>query len=99
MTLEVIHPLANAFPCPECAAAGATRVFSRAASLGTHRKRSHGVAGGARRRPAAGDVKETLLALVFPNGIPARLDVLARLGPWLEEGEQLAAHARSNGGA
>src|SRR3954449_7502587 len=83
------------FVCPECG-----RSFARAAALGAHRSRAHGVAGqsaqatkrrsrsgqkvttGAKRSgssPAAargGINRDALLKTLFPDGMPAREDVL-----------------------
>ncbi len=107
--------------CPECG-----KPFTRAASLGAHRKNVHGVAGASRqmggRRPrrarataaatrseatrrtrsaprraaaagSAGDGKidrDRLLQTLFPNGIPAREDIIRRANAWLDEAERLA---------
>jgi predicted RNA-binding Zn-ribbon protein involved in translation (DUF1610 family) len=102
----------EAFTCPECG-----KEFTRAASLGAHRQRVHGVAGAKaktrsrrrvaavrRRAPAAattsagaaaapngGVDRDALLQAVFPNGLPAREEVLRRANAWLDEAEQLAA--------
>jgi uncharacterized C2H2 Zn-finger protein len=117
------------FVCPEC---GTT--FSRAASLGAHRNRAHGVAGASkraqrtrarrgsrnggsarsravaqtsqqqatrgRRRSSStssdsgsgrGSVnRDALLQTLFPNGVPAREEVIRRANAWLDEAEQLA---------
>lgn len=100
------------FACPECG-----KVFTRAASLGAHRQRVHGVAGAktkarsrgrtaaARRRSHAtattnprasgardgGVNRDALLQAVFPNGLPAREEIIRRTNTWLDEAEQLAA--------
>jgi uncharacterized C2H2 Zn-finger protein len=113
-----------ALACPEC---GAT--FTRAASLGAHRNRAHGVAGastraqrtrarrghrnggGTTRRDAAAQTtrqqttparrrsnssasgginRDSLLQALFPNGVPAREEVIRRANAWLDEAEQLA---------
>jgi uncharacterized C2H2 Zn-finger protein len=112
--------------CPECA-----KTFSRAASLGAHRNRAHGVAGastrarrtrarrghrnggGTTRRSAAAQTtrqpttrarsrssssdggrsgvnRDALLQSIFPNGVPAREEVIRRANAWLDEAEQLA---------
>jgi uncharacterized C2H2 Zn-finger protein len=116
--------------CPECG-----RTFTRAASLGAHRNRAHGVAGASkraqrtrtrrghrngggatrrsattqttqrqntrRRRSTAGGVsaggggagsvnRDALLQSIFPNGVPAREEVIRRANAWLDEAEQLA---------
>ncbi len=109
------------FTCPECG-----KTFTRAASLGAHRKQTHGVAGAstqprrrtrrrsrattavagagatrrttsARRRAAAarsanqGEIdRDRLLQTLFPNGLPAREEVIQRANAWLDEAEQLA---------
>lgn len=109
------------FTCPECG-----KTFSRAASLGAHRNRAHGVAGASkrrtrstvaspaasgrtRRRPGAGRAsaqattpasrrragaatvdRDQLLQALFPNGIPAREEVIRRANTWLDEAEKLA---------
>lgn len=89
------------FTCPECG-----RVFGRAAALGAHRRRAHGVVSqratsrrsatnGARRaalpRPQDGAVdRNALLQAIFPNGVPARQDALASAAAWLDEAERLA---------
>jgi hypothetical protein len=104
--------------CPECG-----KPFTRAASLGAHRNRAHGVVGaskaaqrrsgsgrsGARstasapatRRQAArprtsrsssdGFVvnRDALLQAIFPNGVPAREEVIRRANAWLDEAEKL----------
>ncbi len=109
--------------CPECG-----KTFTRAASLGAHRNRAHGVAGTTKRSsgrrsgsrqasptrrrgsralaqsasPVAGTSRRQrrdgrtavdrnhLLQALFPNGVPPREDVIARVGSWLDEAEQLA---------
>lgn len=110
--------------CPECG-----KTFTRAASLGAHRNRAHGVAGassraqrtrigsssasttrrsgggtqsGTRRRGrprgsggtrtgSSGAVnRDALLQALFPNGVPAREEVIRRANAWLDEAEQLA---------
>jgi uncharacterized C2H2 Zn-finger protein len=107
----------GALKCPEC---GAT--FTRAASLGAHRNRAHGVAGASTRarrtrarrghrngssttrrsaptaqqqtaRPrdrSSGINRDALLQSIFPNGVPAREEVIRRANAWLDEAEQLA---------
>ena len=91
----------GAFVCPECG-----RTFDRAASLGAHRNRAHGIAGGARagrRRNGAtpraaasssagarGVDRDALLAALFPKGIPARESVIRQLNGWLDQAEKLA---------
>jgi predicted RNA-binding Zn-ribbon protein involved in translation (DUF1610 family) len=111
---------AREFKCPECG-----KTFSRAASLGAHRNRAHGVIGASKRRtrsksasPSASTKgargrrrssaaasratrsrrqdgqptlnRDQLLQTLFPNGVPAREDVIRRVGSWLDEAEQLA---------
>lgn len=95
------------FTCPECG-----RTFDRAASLGAHRQRTHGVAGAktkrrSRRRTTAartrvrasaggrhasdgGVDRDALLQSIFPNGLPAREEVIRRANAWLDEAERLA---------
>ena len=116
----------GALKCPEC---GAT--FTRAASLGAHRNRAHGVAGASTRarrtrarrghrnggsttrrsatpqttrqqtarardrsNPSDGERsgvnRDALLQSIFPNGVPAREEVIRRANAWLDEAEQLA---------
>jgi len=104
------------FTCPECG-----RSFARAAALGAHRRRAHGVAGtsanakraargqggvssgrrAATRRPATtasrdgtqnnAPDRDSLLAALFPNGVPPREDVIRAVGQWLDEADRLAA--------
>jgi uncharacterized C2H2 Zn-finger protein len=112
--------------CPECG-----QTFARAASLGAHRNRAHGVPGaatrarrtrarrghrngdGATRRGAttqasrqlstrargrssssdggrSGVNRDALLQSIFPDGVPAREEVIRRANAWLDEAEQLA---------
>lgn len=92
--------------CPECG-----KTFTRAASLGAHRNRAHGVSGASKRRTrstpvrrrttrtrrranastGAGNVnRDALLQALFPNGLPAREEVIRRANAWLDEAEQLA---------
>ena len=110
--------------CPDCG-----KTFTRAASLGAHRNRAHGVAGAstraqrtrrghthgggttrrsavvqttrqqttrARRRSSSSDDgrsginRDALLQSIFPNGVPAREEVIRRANAWLDEAEQLA---------
>jgi predicted RNA-binding Zn-ribbon protein involved in translation (DUF1610 family) len=102
-------PAAGEFLCPECG-----RSFARAAALGAHRSRAHGVAGqsaqatkrrsrngttataGAkrsRRSPAAarnGVDRDALLKTLFPDGMPAREDVMRAASGWLDEAERLS---------
>lgn len=110
--------------CPECG-----KTFTRAASLGAHRNRAHGVVGAStrarrirarsgsrdgattRRRAGAqtarqqstrargragsdggrgGVNRDALLQTLFPNGLPAREEVIRRANAWLDEAERLA---------
>lgn len=110
--------------CPECG-----KTFTRAASLGAHRNRAHGVVGastraqrtrarrshrnggGTTRRSAAAQTtrqqttrrrgssseggrsgvnRDALLQSIFPNGVPAREEVIRRANAWLDEAERLA---------
>lgn len=112
--------------CPECG-----QTFTRAASLGAHRNRAHGVAGASARalrtrarrghrnggsttsRSAAAQTtqqqstttrgrgnsadsgrsginRDKLLQSIFPNGVPAREEVIRRANAWLDEAEHLA---------
>jgi hypothetical protein len=105
----------SSFVCPECG-----KTFTRAAALGAHRRRAHGVLGrsaqaararttsasangkrtssprtraasdGAPRRTRGGVDRDRLLATLFPNGIPAREDVISELSGWLAQAEKLA---------
>jgi uncharacterized C2H2 Zn-finger protein len=116
----------DTFTCPECG-----KSFTRAASLGAHRNRAHGVAGAstrARRTRArrghrnggsttrrgagtqttrqqstrargpgrssdgsrSGINRDALLQSIFPNGVPAREEVIRRANAWLDEAERLA---------
>jgi hypothetical protein len=107
----------DGFVCPECG-----RTFARAAALGAHRSRAHGVAGqskratsrrtgassaaaagrgsgvGARaaRSTGRGTVagrngidRDALLKSVFPEGIPARENVIRAVTSWLDDAERL----------
>ena len=127
-------PSSGAFVCPECG-----KTFTRAAALGSHRRRAHGVLGataqaktasrqassstangrGGRkatrtgnsassprrtRRPATAPTattpraarrtasvnRDALLQTLFPNGIPARENLIRELNSWLDQAEQLA---------
>jgi uncharacterized C2H2 Zn-finger protein len=93
------------FVCPECG-----RTFGRAAALGAHRSRAHGVKGrssratsrratgassskraNARAVASAKDVdRDSLLKSLFPDGIPAREEVVRAATTWLDEAERLA---------
>jgi uncharacterized C2H2 Zn-finger protein len=85
--------------CPECG-----KEFTRAASLGAHRNRAHGVAGASSRTSQAGSSKTTkarrrnggvnrdaLLSALFPNGIPAKESVVREISGWLDQAERLAS--------
>lgn len=110
--------------CPECG-----KTFTRPASLGAHRNRTHGVVGASGRRAArrgrsgnggtrrqggaartapqqstrtrsrsrssdgahhGGVNRDQLLQTLFPNGVPAREEVIRRAHAWLDEAEKLA---------
>jgi uncharacterized C2H2 Zn-finger protein len=87
--------------CPECG-----KQFTRAASLGAHRNRAHGVTGASSRvtarrnsratasrtRSAAID-RDALLQALFPQGIPARERVIRDVNAWLDQAERLARSA------
>src|ERR687885_396866 len=85
--------------CPECG-----RTFGRPAAMGAHRRRAHGVVGataGTRSRAkrtaqpgsgstnAAGVDRDALLQALFPNGVPAREDVIRAVSQLLDEAERL----------
>ena len=105
------------FVCPECG-----RTFSRAAALGAHRSRAHGVAGRSKRATSRrtgasssaaasggsrasgraarttrrgavagrnGIDRDALLKSVFPDGIPARENVIRAVTSWLDDAERL----------
>ena len=102
-------PGTGEFVCPECG-----RSFARAAALGAHRSRAHGVAGqsaqatkrrsrggqkattGAKRSGSSsaaardGINRDALLKTLFPDGMPAREDVLRAASGWLDEAERLS---------
>lgn len=85
--------------CPECG-----KTFMRAASLGAHRNRAHGVSGASGRktttssrsraarttRATAGLDRDALLRALFPNGIPAKERVIRDVNAWLDQAERLA---------
>ena len=106
------------FVCPECG-----RTFARAAALGAHRNRAHGVAGrsaqATKRHARAGQPssakggsaarsttrtttrsrnsasldgidRDALLTMLFPNGMPAREELLQAASGWLDEAERLS---------
>ena len=102
------------FVCPECG-----RTFARAAALGAHRNRAHGIAGrsaqATKRRGRAGRAssarrnstakattrspksasrdgidRDALLTMLFPDGVPAREEVIRAAGGWLDEAERLS---------
>src|SRR5436190_19941810 len=84
------------FVCPECG-----RTFSRAAALGAHRRshgvagattRKNNGAAPQRGRPprrsarATGSTdRDVLLAALFPNGVPPRVEVIRAASLWLDE--------------
>jgi len=91
------------FVCPECG-----KTFTRPASLGAHRNRAHGVAGTTQRRTpttrarAAASPRNSrnralnrdgLLAALFPNGVPAKEQVIREVNLWLDQAERLARTA------
>jgi hypothetical protein len=80
------------------------RTFARAAALGAHRRRAHGIAGtsaasrakttptrraSSRRDGSSGADRDGLLALIFPQGIPARQNVMREVNSWLDEADRL----------
>ena len=91
------------FTCPECG-----KTFSRAASLGAHRNRAHGVVGRSARSSTGPTItrwakttarvqpstvdRDALLQTLFPNGIPARESVIRDVNAWLDQAERLATH-------
>jgi hypothetical protein len=91
------EPLVSNLECAECG-----RLFARAAALGAHRRRAHGVVGTSRTAVVsrgriaggAGVDRDALLGLVFPNGIPAREEVLRATNRWLAQAERLVAISR-----
>jgi hypothetical protein len=81
------------------------RTFGRAAALGAHRRRAHGIAGASaasrakaattrrassRRDGSTGADHDALLALLFPQGIPPRENVMRELNRWLDEADRLS---------
>jgi hypothetical protein len=116
-------PKSAEFVCPECG-----RSFTRAAALGAHRSRVHGVAGASaqsknraakrsrrngntskaaaatairasRPRPtrtrqakpaSKGADRDALLRTLFPQGIPAKQEIIGSLNIWLEEADRLS---------
>jgi hypothetical protein len=98
------------FTCPEC-----ERTFGRAAALGAHRRRAHGVVGATasagrasgRGAPASGGHgsriasgsrgrgqgvdRDRLLAALFPQGVPPRVEIMRAANQWLDDAERLAA--------
>lgn len=82
------------FTCPECG-----REFGRAASLGAHRSRAHGIRS-LRASPAAATnlnasletnpLSDRLLGLVFGDRIPPRADVVDAARAWLDQADTLA---------
>jgi hypothetical protein len=91
--------MADVLTCPEC-----SKQFARAASLGAHRQRAHGVAGVKKRAPlpvshsaarngrapSESVDRDRLLGILFPSGIPPRQDVLSDVSQWLDDAERLA---------
>jgi C2H2-type zinc finger len=96
-------PATGEFKCSVCG-----RTFGRAAALGAHRRRAHGIPGAAStvrasktRTPrarasatrdgrAAGANRDTLLAALFPQGIPPRENVMRAVDTWLQEADRLS---------
>jgi hypothetical protein len=69
---------------------------SRAAKAGARGRggAAGGRSSGARTRSSQGEGgqvdRDQLLAVVFPNGVPAKVSVIEALAPWLAEGERLS---------
>jgi hypothetical protein len=94
-----VTPEERQFECPECRAAGETRVFGNAQGLAAHRRQAHGVRVAARRRKrvvgargksvSAELDKDRLVRALFPSGMPAKADLVQRVGAWLSEAEEL----------
>ena len=107
-------PASSEFKCFVCG-----RTFGRAAALGAHRRRAHGIPGTSARatraatpasttraraaasrdgaRAAAsrdghgtGADRDALLATLFPQGIPARENVIRSVDTWLKEADRLS---------
>jgi hypothetical protein len=88
--------------CTDCG-----RTFSRPAALGAHRRHVHQIAGTKRQRanattrprPSRGSGvsaatvidRDALLSAIFPDGVPARHDVIRSVNDWLNEAERLAS--------
>ena len=86
------------------------RTFGRAAALGAHRRRAHGIPGTSARATRAatparttrarasasrdghgtGADRDALLATLFPQGIPARENVIRSVDTWLKEADRLS---------
>ena len=92
---------ATVLTCPECG-----KQFTRAASLGAHRNRAHGVTGASSRvttrrnsrssasRTRSGAIdRDALLQALFPQGIPARERVIRDVNAWLDQAERLSRNA------
>ena len=82
-------------------ARASTRAKTRPAKAGTEgaRGRSRAARGrsstaNSKARSAQGESgqfdRDQLLAVVFPNGVPAKVSVIEALAPWLAEGERLS---------
>src|SRR6266542_3220406 len=70
----------------------AARALSSTATS-TRRRRPAGTASGSPRGRARGDGsvdRDALLQKLFPNGIPAKEDVIRAINSWLDEAERLA---------
>jgi uncharacterized C2H2 Zn-finger protein len=89
------------FKCPECG-----KEFNRAASLGAHRNRTHGVTGASPRRASKSARsarataktsstvdRDALLQALFPTGIPAKESVIRDVNAWLDQAERLSRQA------
>ncbi len=98
-------PASSEFKCSVCG-----RTFGRAAALGAHRRRAHGIPGTSARATRAatparttrarasasrdghgtGADRDALLATLFPQGIPARENVIRSVDTWLKEADRLS---------
>ena len=98
-------PASSEFKCSVCG-----RTFGRAAALGAHRRRAHGIPGTSARATRAatparttrarasasrdghgtGSDRDALLATLFPQGIPARENVIRSVDTWLKEADRLS---------
>jgi hypothetical protein len=72
------------------ASSSGTANRSAATSTGS-RRRTRGRSSGISQGNAGRDVnRDALLQALFPNGVPAREEVIRRANAWLDEAEQLA---------